>query len=153
MTLSQEGELVSMKMLSLIVGVLLLAGAVMAQDSGTAQPVGNMSDIMVSIIYPAANEILTFANRAPADDKEWIALQRSAVRLGESGNLLMMRGHALNQGDWIKDAKLLVDVGAAAYKVAKAKDAGALPALNDQINASCTTCHKQYRPNVYPKVQ
>jgi hypothetical protein len=140
-----------MRMLSLIVGVLLLVGAMMAQDSGTAQPVGNMSDIMVSIIYPAANEILTFANRAPADDKEWIALQRSAVRLGESGNLLMMRGHALNQGDWIKDAKLLVDVGAAAYKAAKAKDANALPALNDQINASCTTCHKQYRPNVYPK--
>jgi hypothetical protein len=140
-----------MRMLSLIVGALLLVGAMMAQDSGTAQPVGNMSDIMVSIIYPAANEILTFANRAPADDKEWIALQRSAVRLGESGNLLMMRGHALNQGDWIKDAKLLVDVGAAAYKAAKAKDANALPALNDQINASCTTCHKQYRPNVYPK--
>jgi len=140
-----------MKILSLIIGILLLAGAILAQDSGTAQPVGNMSDIMVSIIYPAANEILTFANRAPADDKEWIALQRSAVRLGESGNLLMMRGHALNQGDWIKDAKLLVDVGAAAYKAAKAKDANALPALNDQINASCTTCHKQYRPNVYPK--
>jgi cytochrome c553 len=139
-----------MRVLSLIIGMLLLVSAVMAQDSGTAQPVGNMSDIMVSIIYPAANEILTFANRAPADDKEWIALQRSAVRLGESGNLLMMRGHALNQGDWIKDAKLLVDVGAAAYKAAKAKDAGALPALNDQINASCTTCHKQYRPNVYP---
>ena len=139
-----------MRVLSLIIGMLLLVSAVMAQDSGTAQPVGSMSDIMVSIIYPAANEILTFANRAPADDKEWIALQRSAVRLGESGNLLMMRGHALNQGDWIKDAKLLVDAGAAAYKAAKAKDAGALPALNDQINASCTTCHKQYRPNVYP---
>jgi hypothetical protein len=140
-----------MKVLSLIIGILLLAGVLVAQDSGSAQPVGSMSDIMVSIIYPAANEILTFANRPPADDKEWIALQRSAVRLGESGNLLMMRGHALNQGDWIKDAKLLVDVGAAAYKAAKAKDANALPALNDQINASCTTCHKQYRPNVYPK--
>jgi hypothetical protein len=140
-----------MRTLSVIIGILMLVGAMMAQDSGTAQPVGNMSDIMVSMIYPAANEILTFANRAPADDKEWVALQRSAVRLGESGNLLMMRGHALNQGDWVKDAKLLVDVGAAAYKVAKAKDTNALPALNDQINASCTTCHKQYRPNVYPK--
>ena len=140
-----------MRMLYLIVGILLLVGATMAQESGTAQPVGSMSDIMVSMIYPAANEILTFANRAPADDKEWIALQRAGVRLGESGNLLMMRGHALNQGDWLKDAKLLVDVGTAAYKAAKAKDMTALPGLNDQINASCTTCHKQYRPNVYPK--
>ena len=140
-----------MRTVSLIIGLLLLAGAIMAQDTGTAQPVGSMSDIMVSMIYPAANEILMFANRAPADEKEWVALQRSAVRLGESGNLLMMRGHALNQGDWIKDAKLLVDVGAAAYKAAKAKDANAVAGLQDQINASCTTCHKQYRPNVYPK--
>jgi hypothetical protein len=140
-----------MKMLSLIIGVLLLAGAVMAQDSESLQPVGNMSDLMVSMVYPAANEILLFINRAPQDDKDWVALQRSAVRLAESGNLLMMRGHALNQGDWMKDAKLLVDAGAAAYKAAKAKDANALAGLTDQVNASCTTCHKQYRPNVYPK--
>src|SRR6266568_2865710 len=130
---TRRGGEFTMRMLSLSIGLLLLASVMPAQDSGTAQPVGNMSDIMVSMIYPAANEILTFANRAPADDKEWVALQRSAVRLGESGNLLMMRGHALNQGDWMKDAKLLVDVGAAAYKAAKAKDANALAALNDQI--------------------
>ena len=46
--------------------------------------------------------------------------------LAESGNLLMMRGRARDQGEWMKDAKALVDVGAAAYKAAKAKDANAL---------------------------
>ena len=78
-------------------------------------------------------------------------MRRSAVTLAESGNLLMMRGRARDQGDWMKDAKLLVDVGNAAYKAAQAKDVKALAALAEPLDASCTTCHKQYRPNVFPR--
>ena len=63
----------------------------------------------------------------------------------------MMRGRARDQGDWMKDARLLVDVGTAAYKAAQDKDAKALGALTGSLDASCTTCHKQYRPNVFPK--
>jgi hypothetical protein len=107
---------------------------------------------MVSVIYPAANDLLLFVHRgAPRDDKEWAAVQRNAILLAESGNLLMMRGRARDQGEWIKDARLLVDVGAAAYKAARAKDATALLALDEPLNASCVTCHKQYRPNVHPR--
>ena len=73
-------------------------------------------------------------------------VRRGAVTLAESGNLLMLRGRARDQGDWMKDAKLLVDVGNAAYKAAQAKDAAALAALAGALDASCTTCHKQYRP-------
>jgi cytochrome c556 len=51
----------------------------------------------------------------------------------------------------MKDAKLLADVGSSAYKAAQAKDGNALAALAGAVDASCTTCHKQYRPNVYPK--
>ncbi len=65
--------------------------------------------------------------------------------------MLMMQGRARDQGDWIKDAKLLVDVGNSAYKAAQAKDGNALAGLAGAIDASCTTCHKQYRPNVFPK--
>jgi cytochrome c556 len=63
--------------------------------------------------------------------------------------MLMMRGRA-REGDWMKDAKLLVDAGNAAYKAAQAKDSSALAALAGAVDASCTTCHKQYRPNVFP---
>jgi hypothetical protein len=136
----------------LSIGLLLLGSVLLAQGQESFQPVGTMSELMVSMVYPAANDILLFIARGtPKDDKEWVAVQHSAVRLAESGNVLMMRGHALNQGDWIKDAKMLVDVGAAAYKAARAKDATALAALNEPLNAACTTCHKQYRPNVHPR--
>jgi cytochrome c556 len=137
---------------ALAIAFLLVAGATVAQVQETAQPVGTMSELMVSMTYPAANEIfLAVARGGPKDAKEWMAVQRSAVLLAESGNALMMKGRARDEGDWMKDAKALVDVGGAAYRAARAKDANALAAVNNQLNASCTNCHKQYRPNVYPR--
>ncbi|HYR90421.1 MAG TPA: hypothetical protein VE422_40490 [Terriglobia bacterium] len=129
------------------IGLLLLAGAALAQE-----PVATMKQLMVDMIYPASNDILLVANRGgPSDEKEWAAVRRSAMTLAESGNLLMMRGRARDQGDWMKDAKMLVDAGTAAYKAAEARDPNALARLTEQLDASCTTCHKQYRPNVFPR--
>jgi hypothetical protein len=140
-----------------IIGLLAIAftvaaGAPMAQAPEPLQPVGTMREFMVSVVYPPTNDLLLFIHRgAPRDDKEWAAVQRSAILLAESGNLLMMRGRAVDQGEWIKGARMLVDVGAAAYKAARAKDANALLALDAPLNTSCIACHKQYRPNVHPR--
>jgi cytochrome c556 len=41
----------------------------------------------------------------------------------------------------------VADAGAAVYKAARAKDTAALLATEQSINASCTTCHKQFRFN------
>jgi hypothetical protein len=137
----------------LSIGFLLVAGMSFAQaQQDQTQPVGTMMEFMYSMVHPASNEILLAVNRGgPQNDKEWADVQRSALQLAESGNLLMMRGRARDQGEWMKDAKALVDVGAAAYKAAKAKDGNALAGLTGQIDAACVSCHKQYRPNVHPK--
>jgi hypothetical protein len=135
----------------LSIAVLLVAGAATAQAPQATQPVGTMSELMTSMVYPAANDLLLFAQRTPGNDKEWMAAQRSAVLLAESGNVLMMPGRSRDQGEWAKNARLLVDAGAAAYRAARAKDAAALSALDASINASCLGCHKQYRPNVHPR--
>ena len=117
--------------------------------AGNFQTVGTLSDVMVSMVYPAANNILLSAYRGgPQDDKEWLSIQRNAVLLAESGNVLLMRGPAGGQSDWVKDAKMLADAGAAAYKAARAKDANALMAVAQPLNAACTGCHKQYRANI-----
>lgn len=68
-----------------------------------------------------------------------------------TSNLLMMRGRARDQGDWMNNAKMLVDAGTAAYNAAQAKDVKGLAALAESLDNSCTTCHKQYRPNVFPR--
>src|SRR2546426_10489283 len=122
----------------LLVGSMLIAaGVVVAQGQDAAQPVGTMADLMTSMVYPAANDLLlSIARGGPQTNKERMAVQRSAVLLGESGNVLMMRGRARDQGEWITGAKMLVDAGAAADRAGRAKDVNALATGESSVNAS-----------------
>src|SRR5215813_4697344 len=134
----------------LAAGVFLLSPAVSAQTPSDTpfQPIGTMKQLMLDFIHPASNSVLLAINRGgPADDKEWADVRRGALTLAESGNLLIMRNRA---AAWVADAKLLMDAGAAAYKAAEAKDPRALATVADRIDTSCTTCHKQYRPAIFP---
>ncbi len=112
-------------------------------------PIDSMSDLMVSMVYPATNNILLSVYRGgPQADTDWAVVQRNAVLLAESGNVLLNRAPAgANQADWARDAKALVDAGAAVYKAARAKDTASLLTTDQAINASCVTCHKQFRFN------
>jgi len=127
----------------------MLSGTLVAQAPAEPfQPVATMKQLMVDIIYPASNDILLVVNRGgPSDDNEWAAVRRSAMTLAESGNLLIMRNRTAG---WVVDAKTLITVGTSAYQAAQSKDAKALAALVEPLDASCTTCHKQFRPSVFP---
>src|ERR1700685_1606559 len=133
-------------------GALLLAGTIALAQAPSDPPAATVRQLMLDLIHPSSNDILLAIYRGgPKDEKEWAAVRRSAVTLAESGNMLMMQGRARDQGDWMKDAKLLVEVGNSAYKDAQAKDGAALASLAGAVDNSCTTCHKQYRPDVFPK--
>jgi opacity protein-like surface antigen len=142
--------LTSRAMKWLVAGVFLAAPLfAAAQTPDAPQPVATMKRLMLDVIHPASNALLLLIHRGgPGDDKEWTEARRSAIILAESGNLLIIRNRA---AAWSADAKLLTDAGAAAYKAAEAKDVKALTASADRIDASCTTCHKHSRPNVFPE--
>ncbi len=123
--------------------VLVLTGSALL----TAQKVGTMSELMIKVIYPASDAIFYISSRTPETEVQWNELQGQALMVAESGNLLMMAGYARDQQQWMADAKLMRDAGAAAFKAAKAKDVPALEALSDQLYESCTVCHRHYRPN------
>jgi len=133
----------------LLTGIWLLSGGLAAQaPPEPMQPVATMKELMVDVIHPASNSLLLVINRGgPGDDKAWAEARRSAMTLAESGNLLIMRNRA---AAWVTDARRLTDVGTAAYRAAAAKDAKGLAALADRIDASCTACHAQFRPSVFP---
>jgi hypothetical protein len=135
-------------MVRIVTGVFMLSAVLSAQaPSDAVQPVATMKQLMVDVIHPASNSILLLVNRGgPGDDKEWAEARRSAMTLAESANLLIMRNRA---AAWVADARMLTDVGSAAYKAAEAKDGKALATLTDRIDASCTTCHKQFRPALF----
>jgi cytochrome c556 len=131
-----------------------IAAFILAAASALAEtpPVATMKQLMLDLIHPASNEILLSIYRGgPKGDAEWAAVRRSALTLAEAAALLPARGTDRDSGAWEKDSKFLADVGAAAYKAAQAKDTKALAAVAEPLDASCTTCHKQYRPNVFPR--
>jgi hypothetical protein len=137
---------------SILVFILVTAPAVAQGPAESSQSVATMKQLMLDLIHPASNDILLFVYRGGSkDETDWVAVRRGALTLAESGNLLMTRGYARDSSEWAKDARLLVDAGTAAYKAAQAKDVNALAALTGRIDAACTTCHRQFRPNVFPR--
>src|SRR6266849_10811349 len=102
---------------------IFLAGGLVGGMTAFAQapseafpPAASVKQLMLDLIHPSSNDILLAIYRGgPKDEKDWAAVRRSAVTLAESGNMLMMRARARDQGDWMKDAKLIVDVGNSAY--------------------------------------
>jgi len=139
--------------------VFLAGAAVMAQSAAPATPkqpaperpptrnVGSMSDLMVKIIYPASDALFYIESRTPKTDAEWTTLEGQALMVAESANLLMLPGRARDQKQWMADSRLMLEAGAAAVKAAKAKDVEGIIALSDQLMESCTSCHKNYRPD------
>jgi hypothetical protein len=132
-----------------IVGLLLIAGTAIAQAPTTFQPVGNMRQLMIDIIYPTSDAIFYVDREPPKNSQDWAVLRTQALTLAESGNLLMMDGRARDQKNWILESKMLVDIGGKAYKAAQAKDVEGIRALNDSLNAACVVCHYQYRPGYH----
>lgn len=128
--------------------MLLLALATLARAQSPT-----MQQLMLDLIHPASNEILLFVNRgAPKNEADWGNVRRSALTLAESENLLINPGRALkDRAEWTRYAEALANVGVAAYQAAQAKDFSALAALSEPLDASCTNCHKQFRPNVFPR--
>ena len=130
-------------------GVLAVPFAAVLLAQTSSQP-ATTKQLMLDLIHPASNDLLLFINRGgSSDEKEWAAVRRSALTLAESGNLLAARGP--DRDNWASDAKLLADAGTAAYQAAQARDLKALAALAEPLDRACTTCHKHYRPDVFPR--
>jgi hypothetical protein len=133
--------------------IFALAAAISAalvqpgSDRPPTRNIGSMSDLMVKIIYPASDALFYIESRTPKTDTEWTILEGQALMVAESANLLMLPGRARDQQQWMADAKLMLDAGAAAVKAAKARNVEAISALSDQLLESCTSCHRHYRPN------
>jgi hypothetical protein len=134
-----------------LIGATLSAQAPSAtKTAAPGQPptrnVGSMSDLMVKIIYPASDALFYIESRTPKTDAEWTVLEGQALMVAESANLLMLPGRARDQKQWMADARLMLEAGAAAVKAAKTKNVDGIAALSDQLMESCTSCHKNYRP-------
>jgi hypothetical protein len=103
--------------------VLLAAGALAqappAPVGPTLQSVGTMKELMLDVIYPTSNEIFYVSSNEQKTEKDWISLRRNALMLAESANVMMAENRARDKDQWMKDARLLWEVGNKAYIAAK----------------------------------
>jgi hypothetical protein len=140
-----------MRILVLFVVLYTAAGAGLAQAPSAEAPpiksVGTMSELMLDVIYPTSDEIFYVdRDEKPKTGKDWTDLKKNSLMLAESANLLMAPNRAKDNDQWMKDAKLLWEVGNKAFIAAKANDLPALVALNAELYEACQSCHVHYRP-------
>ncbi len=130
-----------------ILTLLFVVGLLVAQTPSNFQIVGNVSQLMIDIIYPNSDALFYIERTPPKTDHDWNVIRGNALTLAESGNLLLMGYRQRDQDKWVKDTKLMIDAGTAAFRAAQKKDMQAILDLNDQLYQSCVVCHKDYRPN------
>ena len=117
--------------------------------------VATTAQIMNGITGPAANVIYNAVGTvvgtdgvkeiAPQNDQEWAVIGNSAAALIESGNLLLLGNRAIDQGDWVKMTRAMMDKGQLALKAARDHDVEGILIAGGDINETCDNCHARYQ--------
>lgn len=174
---------------SLLIGALLFPGCGQPQttaapavaETPSFTPVLSVKELMEHIVDPIADWIFDAAvidvsekgtvETLPLTDEDWTRVERGALILAESANLLKMPRTMVPPGDkslnqeaggpeltpaeieakvkkdpalWAKHADGLRDAALESLKVIKARDAQGLFNVGDKIDKACESCHLEY---------
>jgi hypothetical protein len=111
----------------------------------TFEDVASVTEIMTALIIPSSNVVGNVGLDGDPDDEAWALIERQAIILAESGNLLLTPGRAQGRRDWIDAARAMRTAAVDALQAARRKDADALMVdIGGAIFDSCTSCHDQY---------
>lgn len=135
---------------------------------------GTLAEVMRGIPFPNSNIIFDTQTNDPAAPKKaadikggaaaatatyastyggWQQVENAAIALSETANLIMIPGRKcenglpvpLDQENFQKAIKGLVDAGEAAYKAAKTKNLDMMVEVSGTISDACLACHEKYR--------
>ncbi|WP_157994470.1 hypothetical protein [Peristeroidobacter agariperforans] len=115
-------------------------------SSHSFKVVGPSRQIMLAITIPASETVFNAAAEPPTTDEQWVSVERAALTLAESGNLLLIPGRAVDQGEWLRFSQMLIDTAGQAYEAAQAKDIDGVSEAGNTIYEACEGCHKKYLP-------
>jgi len=142
--------------------VFVVAGARLARQAPAPQspdvtltPVATVKQIMEGIVGPAADRVFASVKytetlkgreeKVPHTDDEWRAVGNDAAALVESGNLLLVKGRRVDQGEWIRMSRAMIDAGQIVLRAAEARSADKVLEAGEALNVSCDTCHQRYQ--------
>lgn len=112
----------------------------------TFKVVAPSRQIMLAVTIPASDKVFGAAAEPPTTDEQWVTVERAALELAESGNLLLIPGRAVDTGDWLNYSHMLIDTASKAYAAAQAKDVDGVSDAGNAIYEACEGCHKKYMP-------
>ena len=151
--------------------VLALSMTALAQAQAPArEPVGNLAEVMRSILFPNSNILFDTQSQDPDAPPEevggtstsarfasiytgWPLVETAAIALAESAQLIAMEGRLCQNGrpvplgndDFLQYTRDLVEVGRRAYDVAKTRDLAAMSDITNEVAGACENCHAVYR--------
>jgi cytochrome c556 len=142
-----------MRTIAIVVLGSLALLAVAQAPTYKPKPVGNLKQVMRSVPYPNSDIIFAVQTTAPKDDDEWKKVQNAAVAISETANLITLPGRLREDGkpvpvqnaDWNKFARGLVEAGQACYKAALSKNQEVVSGCTDKLSEACSNCHDVYR--------
>jgi hypothetical protein len=130
-------------------------GAPAAAQGPQITPVASIKQIMDGIIGPASTVVYGAVGSkistagieeiAPKNDEEWAVVGNNAAALIEAGNLLMLPGRAVDNGDWIKMTQDMINGAKIALKAAADKNTDGILEAGGPINTACDDCHARYQ--------
>ena len=139
----------------------IIAGGRSAQHAPAAvyhapiAPVASIKQIMngivmpnADVVYKAVGSTITAAGSvdvAPRNDQEWARVADSAAAIVESGNLLLMDGRAVDDGEWVRMTRTFIDAGKVALKAAEDKQSDGVFMAGGDLNGTCDVCHERYQ--------
>ncbi|MDA1094380.1 MAG: hypothetical protein O3A25_14070 [Acidobacteria bacterium] len=155
----------------LLVTLVTLSFATTMQAQAPArEPVGDLAQVMRSILFPNSNILFDTQQRDPgAPPAEagtgtvsatfasiytgWPQVETAAIALAESAQLIAMEGRLCQNGKpvplgdaaFMQYTRDLVDVGRRAYEVAKTKNLEAMSEMTNEVAGACENCHAEYR--------
>jgi len=123
--------------------------------AATTTPVASVKQIMIGIVDPASKAVFSSVNTietkegtqeiAPRNDAEWAAVGSSAAALIESGTLILAKGRAVDQGDWVTFANAMIAGSKSALQATQAKKPKNLFDAGGEIYDACNKCHSKYQ--------
>ena len=132
-----------------------------------AAPFGTAQQLMANEVQPTAdiywgavkfesvlNDDGTVTERdiRPETDEEWAAIEASAVRMGELGEVLLTPAYADGRGeDWGDFARGLIEVSGQAAQAAADHDPDAVFEVGGTMYNVCRACHQMYPPEELPE--
>jgi cytochrome c556 len=128
---------------------MAMASPAWAQDAHGA----GVRQIMLGLTAPASDALFGVSEPEAGSDADlyWETIEADAMMLAEAGRMLQQPGLAVDQGEWMQEAKALVETSLAAAAAVKGRNVDTIFEAGDKVYGTCESCHGKYLEQVQGK--